>query len=101
MLPVARFSPGRKHVVVHPDHHRNEDYGVIEEVKFHARKEELQYAERHRLAHEIMVERSLSDQSRCSMWCQNWITRATVHHLRLRPVKPLRSTQSPISIISA
>jgi hypothetical protein len=57
-----RFSLGWKHVVVHPDHHWDEDDGVIEEVKFYAREEELQNTEWHRLAHEVMVECRLADQ---------------------------------------
>ncbi len=35
------------------------------------------------------------------MWCQNWITRAAVHHFRETPVNPLRSTQRPMSMTRA
>jgi len=35
------------------------------------------------------------------MWRQNWITSATVHHLRLSPVNPLRNTQRKINITRA
>src|ERR1700722_4915357 len=59
-----RLTCWREHVVIHGDDHGNEHNAVIEKMKFHARKEELQHAERDRLAHQIVVERGLSEQKK-------------------------------------
>src|SRR5262249_51081506 len=44
LMPFARahrhplFRLRRKHVVVHPDHHRDEHDGVVEQMQLHTRK---------------------------------------------------------------
>lgn len=51
-----------KHMVVHADHHGDEDDRVIEEMEFHPWKEQLQNAARNRFTPEIVVQRGLRDQ---------------------------------------
>ena len=58
----AFFSLARKHVVVHADHHWDENNCVVKKVELHAREEQLENAARDRFAPEIMVRRRLNNQ---------------------------------------
>src|SRR5580704_4400285 len=58
------LSFGRKHVVIHRDHHRDEHDRVVEEMQLNPGENQLQDAARYRLTPEIMVSRSLPDQQK-------------------------------------
>ena len=61
----ARLFPGRREqVVVHRDHHRNEDDRVVEEMQLDARHPQLQQAGRHRPAQQVLAENRLPLQQR-------------------------------------
>ena len=49
----------REHVVIHRDHHRDEDDRVVEEVQLDARHPQLQDARRHRPAEQVLAEQVL------------------------------------------
>src|SRR5271163_1352783 len=55
---------GREHVIVHRDHHGNEDDRVVEEMEFDSREKKLQDATRYRLMPEIVVRCGLPDQQK-------------------------------------
>ena len=51
-----------EHVVVHANHHGNEDHRIIEEMEFHPREHKLQNACRHRGVKKIVMDSRLSNQ---------------------------------------
>ena len=61
-MHCGRLCRRRKHVVVHRDHHRDEDDGVVEEVQLDARHPQLHDAGRHRPAEEVVAEQGLQLQ---------------------------------------
>ena len=68
MFPVARallrgcFRPGREHVVVHRDDHRNENDRVVEQVQLDARNPQLREAGRHGPSCQVIAGRLLEDE---------------------------------------
>ena len=53
------FVRGREHVVVHPDHHRDEDDRVVEEVKLDAWNPDLRDAQGHGRAEQVLPQDGL------------------------------------------
>src|ERR1700722_10100987 len=54
----------RKHVVVHRNHHGNEDDRIVKKMQFDARENHLENAEWNRFAPKIVMSRGLPDQQK-------------------------------------
>src|SRR6185437_8800417 len=52
----------REHVIVHADHHGNENNRVVEKMQFHAGEIQLQHAARYRLVPEVVMSGCLVDE---------------------------------------
>src|SRR6185437_481947 len=61
---IPSFTLWREHVIVHADHHGNENDRVIEKMQFYTGKEQLQHAARHRFMPEVVVGRGLVNEQK-------------------------------------
>ena len=92
----------REQVVVHRDHHRDEDDGVVEEVQLDARHPQLHDARRHRAAEEVVADDRLHlQQAVLDVVEELDPERDRPPEWSTLPVNPLRSSHRPISITTA
>jgi hypothetical protein len=86
---------------VHGDDHRQEHHRVVEQVQLDAGQDQLQDAGRHGLAGQEVAGLRLQQQQQVLDVVPELDAERDHPPGRLRPVKPLRSRNSPSSMTSA